>query len=137
MLVTLFGIEILVRLVQSKKVSSPMLVTLAPPKVPGITSAPSNPAGAVKPVIVALPSAIVYVSPVLASDSAKTVSLLKITIPMTIERLKIMDRTRFARVVFITSSVLLTIHYAYLPYTIFLRDCFFYGVAFTADVMTL
>jgi len=102
MLVTLLGIDMLVRLVQSLNAQSPILVTLAPPKVLGITSAPLNPAGALKSVIVAAPLAIVYVSPDEASVAARTVSLFMTVIPMTIARLRTIERIRFTRVLFIT-----------------------------------
>ena len=102
MLVTLLGIVMPVRLEQSQNAESPMLVTLAPPKVLGIANVPLKPAGAVKSVIVALSSVMVYVSPDLASVSARTVSLLMAVIPMTIKRLRTTEKIRFARVLIIT-----------------------------------
>ena len=80
----------------------PIPVTLTPPKVSGIASIPLNPVGAVNPVIVALPFVMVYVSPEVVFVSARTVSLLMAVIPMTIKRLRTMERIRFARVLFIT-----------------------------------
>jgi hypothetical protein len=103
MLVTLLGIVTPVRLVHCTNALFPMLVTLYPPNVAGIERVPPNPVGAVKPVTWAVLAETVYVNPVVASVTAKTVSLLVATIPITINRLKAMLRIRMARVLLITS----------------------------------